>query len=138
VHGTSRADALYKTFQYLKHYRVEGVPTTIPFHAWILSNSRFQEDGIDIGYVEREFSREGAEAALSLLAMDPAFREVNNGEPYTEVVTPTELPEGAKSLSIVHEPGGTFLAIPLYGTGAPLPKSTWRRSVSRSAICETR
>jgi acetyl-CoA carboxylase biotin carboxylase subunit len=134
VHGTSRADALYKTFQYLKRYRVEGVPTTIPFHVWILSNSRFQEDGIDIGYVEREFSREGAEKALSLLTTDPEFREGTEGKPYTEVVTPSELPDGAKSLSIVHEPGGTFLAIPRDGAGAPLPTSAWRRSSSRAAV----
>jgi len=138
IHGASRADALYKTFQYLKHYRVEGVPTTIPFHAWILSNSRFQEDGIDIGYVEREFSREGAEVALSLLVTDAEFHETNSAEPYTEVVTATDLPQGATSLSIVHEPGGTFLAIPRDSAGAPLPTSTWRRSTSRAAICGSR
>jgi acetyl-CoA carboxylase biotin carboxylase subunit len=134
VHGTSRADALYKTFQYLKRYNVEGVPTTISFHAWILSNSRFQEDGIDIGYVEREFSPDGAEAALSLLVTDPAFLGNNDGQPYTEVVTPSDLPEGATSLSIVHEPGGTFLAIPLDASGTPLAKSLWRRSTSRAAV----
>lgn len=134
VHGASRADALYKTFQYLKRYKVEGVPTTIPFHAWILSNPLFQQDGIDIGYVEREFSRDGAEAALKLLALDPAHREGVDGTPYAEVVSSGQLPAGATTLSITHEPGGTFLAVPLDASGTPLAKSLWRRSTSRAAV----
>ena len=134
VHGSSRVDALYKTFQYLKSYRVEGVPTTIPFHAWILSNSRFQEDGIDIGYVEREFTREGAEAALALFKHDPEHKRNSDGALFTENITSGMLPTGAESLSIIHEPGGTFLAIPLDSAGNPLEKSLWRRSTSRAAI----
>ena len=45
--------AIYQAFQYLKSYRIEGIPTSIPFHAWILADSHFQGPGIDIGYVER-------------------------------------------------------------------------------------
>ena len=134
VHGASRADALYKTFQLLKRYKVEGIPTTIPFHAWILSNPLFQQDGIDIGYVEREFSRDGAEAALKLLAVDPAHQEALDGQLYTEVVSSGQLPAGATTLSITHEPGGTFLAVPLDASGAPLAKSLWKRSTSRAAV----
>jgi hypothetical protein len=70
-----------------------------------------------------------------LLAIDPEFRAGNGAEPYTETTAPTDLPQGATSLSIVHEPGGTFLAIPRDSAGASLPTSTWRRSTSRAAIC---
>jgi acetyl/propionyl-CoA carboxylase alpha subunit len=135
VHGASRSDALYKAFQYLKTYRVEGVPTTIPFHAWILANPQFQTDGIDIGYVERTFSKEGATAAVALLEIDPAHRAAALGsQPYTEVLTEGVFPDGASAMKIVHEEGGTFLAIPLEADGTQRSKEHWRRAQVRAAL----
>jgi acetyl-CoA carboxylase biotin carboxylase subunit len=135
VHGPSRSDALYRAFQFLKQYRVEGVPTTIPFHAWILANPQFQTDGIDIGYVERTFSKEGAEAALGLLEIDPAHRRAPLGsQPYTEVLTEGVFPDGASGMKIVHEEGGTFLAIPLEADGTQRSKEHWRRALVRAAL----
>jgi acetyl/propionyl-CoA carboxylase alpha subunit len=134
VHAPTRSEALYRTFSYLKNYSISGVPTTIPFHAWILSNEAFQTTGIDIGYVERTFSKDGAEAALSLLAVDPEHKAVDEGsEPFVEVIQ-AEIAhqDGASALRIVHEPGGTFLAIPLAKSGEPLTPDTWRRSNTRA------
>ncbi len=126
VHGASRADALYKTFQFLKGYRVTGVPTTIPFHAWILANREFQERGIDIGYVERMFKREDAERALALLASDPSHR----GAGFTETVPGAN---GDPSVQLTHEEGGTFLAQPLRREGSLAESASWRRAASRAA-----
>lgn len=135
VHGESRAHALFKAFQFLKGYRVEGIPTTIPFHAWILSNPKFQGDGIDIGYVERMFSKEGASEALQLLTTDAEHRAIDGShEPFTELIQNGALPEGASAIKIIHEPGGTFLAVPIARDGAPLPKEMWRRSTSRALL----
>lgn len=139
VRGSSRREALYHAFQFLKAYRIEGVPTTIPFHAWILSNPQFQLDGIDIGYVERSFSREGAEAALQLLELDPSHRAPSSdGKPYEEVVTGDPRNSETNQVRIIHEEGGTFLAIPLDLHGEPLPKNRWRRSNSRIALLGVR
>jgi len=145
VHAPTRHEAIYRTFQHLKGYRVEGIPTTIPFHAWILANPDFQGDGIDIGYVERHFTKEGAAEAEALLAIDPLHRssvkagEVNAGEPYREVFTAHDLqqgrlPAGAQSLVVTHEDGGTFLAVPIGADGAALEQALWRRSNSRSGV----
>lgn len=127
AHGTSRAEALYKAFQFLKGYRVSGVPTTIPFHAWILANRDFQEQGIDIGYVERTFKKEDAERALALLAIDPSHR----GAGFTETIAGSD---GAAALLLTHEEGGTFLAQPLTKEGECSDSSTWQRSTSRQVI----
>jgi acetyl/propionyl-CoA carboxylase alpha subunit len=138
VHAPSRAEALYRTFQYLRSYVIEGVPTTIPFHAWILSNELFQTTGIDIGYVERTFTGEGAHAAMKLLRLDPAHCALqSDGSPFEERVGDgISLPAGAAGLKLVHEPGGTFLAIPLDEAGKPLQQATWRRSNTRSGALQ--
>ncbi len=140
VHAPTRQEALYQAFTYLRGYSISGVPTTIPFHAWILANETFQTTGIDIGYVERTFSKEGAETALALLQVDPEHKtQDGSSEPFTEVIKDgLERFPGATSLRLVHEPGGTFLVIPLQLSGEPLGKESWRRSNTRAGALLTR
>jgi acetyl/propionyl-CoA carboxylase alpha subunit len=140
IHAASRAEALYTTFTYLRDYWVEGVPTTVPFHAWIVSNEAFQTTGIDIGYVERTFNRDEAEKALALLRRDPEHHSPSDsGELFSEVITDgAELPSGATSLKLTHEPGGTFLAVPLDTSGKPLSQQFWRRSNTRAGALSDR
>jgi acetyl/propionyl-CoA carboxylase alpha subunit len=135
--GDTRAHALFNLFQFLKGYSVHGVPTTIPFHAWILANKDFQETGIDIGYVERTFNAACADEAEKLLYLDPAHKESHvKGNSIAERVYLRDKAGDLKAVDIVHEHGGTFLAIPLSSTGAPQEKSTWRRSNIREAVIQ--
>ncbi len=132
VKGASRADALSNAFQYLKSYSIVGLPTTVPFHAWILANSDFQTNGIDIGYVERTFTADGARDALALLATDTTHRESQNGAPFTEKVE--VLGKGGERVfvEIVHESGGTFVAIPLVQGASRSEQNQWCRSNTRA------
>ena len=136
VHAPTRRDALFQAFQIVKQYAIEGVPTTIPFHAWILANRDFQQNGIDIGYVERHFTLEEVERAEALLFVDPAHQSATMySAPSEELVEDVAtLPHSAVRLKIVHEPGGTFLGVPLDQSGNPLDTSTWRRSNVRDAL----
>lgn len=136
VHAPNRGDAILQAFQVLKRYAIQGVPTTIPFHAWILASRDFQQDGIDIGYVERHFSEQEAERAQALLYIDPehACPEMHSAPSEEVVDNVVQLPHAATRLKIVHEPGGTFLAVPLDNDGKPLPTATWRRSNSREML----
>lgn len=136
VHAPTRADALFQAFQVLKHYRIDDVPTTTPFHAWILACRDFQENGIDIGYVERNFSADEADRANALLYLDPEHTAPEmSSSPSEEVVTEVEeLPVEAVSLKIIHEPGGTFLGVPLDQNGRPLSTTLWRRSNNRTLL----
>ena len=137
LHAPTRQEAIYNLFQFLKGYRISGVPTTIPFHAWILANPDFQGDGIDIGYVERHFIKDSAARALALITADPKHQSAaGSSKPHSEVLPASEyaeskLPANAKSVLITHEPGGTFLAVPLDAAGNPLERSLWRRSNTR-------
>jgi acetyl-CoA carboxylase biotin carboxylase subunit len=134
VKGVSRADALFKAFAHLKNYSIEGVPTTLPFHVWILANSAFQTTGIDIGYVERTFSADGADEALRLLISDPEHRAiVTPAVPVSERVEVQGASGVLCNVEVIHEPGGTFLAIPLDAADGYREKTMWCRSNQRSA-----
>jgi acetyl-CoA carboxylase biotin carboxylase subunit len=136
AYGSTREEALYRAFNYLRGYAVGGVPTTIPFHAWILANPQFQGPGIDIGYVERTFTADGAREALALLEIDPQHKNgvrSSESEPVERVYVRTT--RGARTpVDLVHEHGGTFLAIPLNEGGAPLPESNWKRALSKKEL----
>jgi acetyl/propionyl-CoA carboxylase alpha subunit len=130
VHGSDRREALYKTHQFLKGYSITGVPTTIPFHAWLLAHEQFQTDGIDIGFVERTFTTESLDTALILLESDTDYRLPEGGGAVVEKVV-----EKGATVEVTHEPGGTFLAVPLKGDGSRGESKEWCRSNrKRSAI----
>lgn len=133
VRGDSRAEAIFNAFQFLKSYSISGLPTTIPFHAWILANSDFQTVGIDIGYVERTFTAEGARQALSLLQTDTSHVEPSAEGSRSESVEVIGAGGERVRVELSHERGGTFLAIPLTREGARSKESSWRRSNSRVA-----
>ncbi|MEY4668065.1 MAG: acetyl-CoA carboxylase biotin carboxylase subunit [Pseudomonadota bacterium] len=136
VRGESRQAALYNAFQYLKGYSIGGLPTTIPFHAWILANADFQTAGIDIGYVERTFTAGGAREALSLLQTDTAHREPQGADNYVESVEVVGRQGERTKVELVHEPGGTFLAIPLKAGRERCEQTSWCRSNSRVSALE--
>lgn len=129
VSGSSRAETLAKTFHVLRSYSVEGIPTSLSFHRWIVCNERFQTDGIDIGYVERHFTAESIEEVNPLYYQDPRSKQPSPMGEYgvvERVSTPTV--NGVTFIDIVHEPGGTFLGIPTEESGSRKSKRYWRRS----------
>jgi acetyl-CoA carboxylase biotin carboxylase subunit len=133
VKGESRAAALFNAFQFLKNYSIEGVPTTLPFHVWILANADFQTTGIDIGYVERTFTADGAREALTLLQTDTMHREGQGGEAFAERIEVLGKNDERIFVDLVHERGGTFVAIPLEGESKRRQQSLWCRSNTRAA-----
>jgi hypothetical protein len=70
---------------------------------------------------------------LALLETDTEHREGQGGRNYTEVVEVVG-PQGARTkVELVHEPGGTFVAIPLEGESARREQALWCRSNSRAS-----
>lgn len=55
VHGTNRTDAIARARSALAAFHVEGLPTTIPFHARLLADERLLENETDTKWVEREY-----------------------------------------------------------------------------------
>lgn len=65
VCGKDRAAALEASAHALKSLRIEGVPTTIPFHVEVLNHPAFRDGGVHTRWVENEF-RDGRSAAGEL------------------------------------------------------------------------
>lgn len=55
--GRDRDEALARMRRALNELRVDGVPTTIPFHARLLANAQFQRGEVHTRFVEDEFMR---------------------------------------------------------------------------------
>jgi acetyl-CoA carboxylase biotin carboxylase subunit len=134
ISGKNRNDALSKSFQFFRDYKVTGIPTSIPFHKWIVCNKEFQEDGIDIGYVERNFTAQCIDEVDALYARDYSHRVLtpHDEATFAEVERVSlSLEGGAVMVDLIHEPGGTFLAIPYREVHEQYPKKYWKRSLNR-------
>lgn len=105
VRAETREDAIAKSFDFLRRYSVQGIPTTIPFHLWLLATENFQDRPVDIHFVEREFEKESLGELENVLYRDPRHRGDLPG--YSEFVRIDE----KRRIEIVHESGGTFLFI---------------------------
>ena len=55
VHQPTRAEALACMLRALDELRIEGIPTTVPFHKKVLQHSDFVEGWVDTTFVERTF-----------------------------------------------------------------------------------
>jgi acetyl-CoA/propionyl-CoA carboxylase biotin carboxyl carrier protein len=76
VWGRTRAEAIERTLCALKHFKIEGVATTIPFHLAMLEDQGFIEGKVYTTYVEQDF-------------MKRSFKATAAPAPQTAAVSPT-------------------------------------------------
>ncbi|MEK7298957.1 MAG: acetyl-CoA carboxylase biotin carboxylase subunit [Candidatus Margulisiibacteriota bacterium] len=58
VWGTDRADAIARGKRALDEFILDGLPTTIPFHQYVLNHPAFVDGRYDTGFVDRVLSKE--------------------------------------------------------------------------------
>ena len=137
VSGSTRAEALSRAYLFFRNYSVSQMPTTIPFHRWLLCTEQFQKEGVDIGFVEREFKASALEVIANLSTIDPSHRSVEGSAAFhTERVSLPITESELLAVDVIHEPGGTFLAVPLTANGCPEDQSLWCRSNVRAVAIE--
>lgn len=71
VWGRTRKEAIERTKVALRHFKIEGVATTIPFHIAILEDQAFVDGGIYTTYVEQSFMKRFPSVAAEL-GLSPA------------------------------------------------------------------
>lgn len=116
VSAADRTQALEYSEEILKNYIVQGLPTTVPFHRWILRHPSFKKGPVDIGFIEREFKP--AEKLLKDLAVsdlrDPLFK---HGPDNTEVVEYLRYSarnfQTEYTLEVLHRKDGVFVISPI-------------------------
>jgi acetyl/propionyl-CoA carboxylase alpha subunit len=55
VHGSNRGDAIEKMIYAIKHYKIEGVKTTLPFGEFVMKHPAFLTGNFDTKFVEQYF-----------------------------------------------------------------------------------
>ncbi|HSR31461.1 MAG TPA: acetyl-CoA carboxylase biotin carboxylase subunit [Anaerolineae bacterium] len=54
--GSSRDEAVRRMRGALREYRIVGLPTSIPFHRWVMDDARFLAGAYDTSFLEADFS----------------------------------------------------------------------------------
>ena len=58
IWGRTREEALQRARQTLDEYVLEGVPSTLGFHRWLLREKDFLKGQVDVGWIERTYKGE--------------------------------------------------------------------------------
>ncbi|MDD4053066.1 MAG: acetyl-CoA carboxylase biotin carboxylase subunit, partial [candidate division Zixibacteria bacterium] len=58
VRGNDRQEAIIKALTALDEFIIEGVPTTIDFHKWVLNHPDFVSGRFDTSFLEKSFREE--------------------------------------------------------------------------------
>ncbi len=103
VWGESREQARLRMLRALREYHVEGVPTTVEAHEWVLNHPAFVSGQAGTAFLERELP------AL-LEGLDPAER-----------VTATENSDSTDARQVTVEVNGRRFQVAVYGLGATQP-----------------
>lgn len=114
--GKSRADALIRARRALAEYRVEGPRTTLPFHRWLVRLSPFGKAPLDIGYLEREFSKKSLESFHASEQRDPVYRPpLGACEQMDRFAYFCRRFAAECTIEVVHHHEGYFVAYPVVG-----------------------
>ncbi len=53
--GAERGDAIARMSRALGEYIIEGIKTTIPFHAWVMRDEKFKSGDFDTSYIDKHY-----------------------------------------------------------------------------------
>ncbi|MGH2740401.1 MAG: acetyl/propionyl/methylcrotonyl-CoA carboxylase subunit alpha [Actinomycetota bacterium] len=98
--GEDRDVAMRRTIRALDEFEIAGVPTTIPFHRWVLETPEFREARHTTRWVEEALAEDRFES---------------NGP------TPAELDAPHHASTVVVEVGGRRLPVRVWGEALPAP-----------------
>jgi acetyl-CoA/propionyl-CoA carboxylase biotin carboxyl carrier protein len=94
----------------LQEMEVRGIPTTIPFHRWLLDTPEFRDGGVHTKFVEQAL----ADGALGIAADEP-----EDGEDDAPAAAQARRPDRAVHLLIEVE--GRRVPVKVWGDGLPQP-----------------
>lgn len=129
VHAETRAEAIRKSYEYLKRYSIRGFTTNIEFHRWMLLNPIFKKVQHDIGFIEREFNNTSILELTAREVHDPKHRPPVAGAQQKDIfMFRSEAHNTQYSIEVTHLKSGEFLAIPIDSKGRKGKNSSCRRS----------
>lgn len=73
VHGSSRMDAIQKMKEAIRHYRIEGISTTLPFGRFVMEHDAFTSGMFDTHFVKHYYTPEAILAQQHRYAREVAL-----------------------------------------------------------------
>jgi acetyl-CoA/propionyl-CoA carboxylase, biotin carboxylase, biotin carboxyl carrier protein len=105
VWGADREQARARMLRALDEFKVEGIPTTIPFHRWVLETKEFREASAHTKWVEAALAEHPLQA------------------PEGEAVPPRPSVSGPRPVMLVVEVDGHRVPVSVFGDDVRLPPS---------------
>ncbi len=129
VYASDRAACIRKSREILKSYCLEGVPSTIDYHHWLLYNNDFRAGPVDIGFVEREFGPHRLKQLKASLLRDPLHREAVLEAEAKDFYEYTSKKYKTKyTIEVLHRKDGFFVASPVDSKGRRASNQSSRMS----------
>ncbi len=129
IHGPSRAAVVKRSLEVLRRYSVDGLANNVKFFRWLLLLSPFREAPVDIGFIEREFSRESLRALEASEVRDPLHRAPIAGALHRDTFTYRSQSFSADySIEVLHREDGLFEASALDPKGRKIKPKHCRLS----------
>jgi acetyl-CoA/propionyl-CoA carboxylase biotin carboxyl carrier protein len=98
--GEDREEARHRMLRALGEFDIEGIPTTIPFHQWVLKTPEFGQATHTTTWVEE---------ALAENPLGPA-----DGAPHVPLISPQAPAKGAQAAEILVEVNGRRVPVRVY------------------------
>lgn len=138
VIGEDRAQAIMRSKDVLRRYKVQGIASTVDFHRWLLDNESFLRCRCDIGFVEREFSPQKLAAVRAQDVRDPRHQKPIGGAEVKSLYEYTSKKFSTTyTIEILHRQDGFFLAIPTDSAGRRAPNKNCRMSNGLHTVVES-
>jgi len=129
VHGGTRSDAIEKSGQVLNSYQIEGVRSSVDYHLWLIYNTPFRYNPVDIGFVEREFGTKTIRELEATRARDPKHQKPLGGMEVKHLYEYTsEKYNTTYTIEVLHRKDGFFIARPVDKEGHRAPNKNCRMS----------
>ncbi len=94
VWGRNRAEAIARGLVALQDYRIEGVPTTIPFHLALLKDETYHAGLVDTKYVESVFMQRFTQDSADRFTIGgPLLRDLRETQMVPRLTLKCRLPE---------------------------------------------
>ncbi len=107
VSGKTRREALRRAVAALAEFSISGLTANDDFHRWLIRTRIFNEVGVDIAFVGREFDSECLDDLAAAEIRDPAFGECDE---FSSEERYQALGKHSRPITVQKRPDGTFLA----------------------------
>ena len=129
ITANSREEALARSRNVVRSYKIDGMPTTLDFHRWVLDQKDFSKCPQDIAYVSREFLPNIQELKATKLQKSNAKSDLPTGFLKRDLLLYQSLTYSLEyEIELLQLEDSSFVAIPKNSDGKRAKEEYCRRA----------